>query len=594
MQHRSTYRGVVLVVSGVLILAGLLLLAGCLLPYERLKPLVDHLARDGSLELFTPEFLAKIKPGLLIPALACTAAGGLIIVFRERLEGSLEGLLRASPRRALRREASELGDSLRAELQHRRELGGLAVIIILAAAIRILYLSQPMQHDEAYTFIAFAARPLWVAISDYSLPNNHVFHTLLVFLAYHLLGNQPWIIRLPALIAGVAIIPLTYAAGGIFYSRKVGLLSAGLAAASPLLIDYSANARGYTLICAFTLCAVILAAYVKDHRNTIAWGLLVLACLLGFYTIPIMLYPFGMVVAWLALSKLFGDTSPAYGRSLWVTLAVACLILFGLTALLYTPVFIRSGIEAVVNNSYVRPDDTGGLLEQVWSRIAGTAEQWSAGVPWQVGILSLTGFIASLALYKRISRQKVPLQIAAILWIAIAVSLQRVAPLARVWMFLLPLYLTWATAGILGLARLATPERLHKRATGLVFLAALLLPAVVMVATIPRTEEMRGTPGAEEGVARYLQAHLSPGDRVAVQSPISIPLQYYFQQSGLPSDPFDTQATQAQKVWVVVSRRYDQTLESVLKRRGLEALMPGTPPSPAYQYKHISVYELSP
>src|SRR3990172_4791582 len=119
--------------------------------------------------------------------------------------------------------------------------------------IRGLSLSQPMQHDEAYTFIAFASRPFWIAISDYSLPNNHVFHTLLVYLAYHLLGDQPWIIRLPAFLAGVAIIPLTYAAAALFYNRKVGLLSAGLAAASPLLIDYSANARGYTLICAFTL-----------------------------------------------------------------------------------------------------------------------------------------------------------------------------------------------------------------------------------------------------------------------------------------------------------------------------------------------------
>ena len=119
------------------------------------------------------------------------------------------------------------------------------------------------------------------AISDYSLPNNHVFHTVLVYLAYHLLGNQPWIIRLPAFVAGVAIIPLAYGAGSIYYSRKVGLLSAGLAAASPLLISYSANARGYTLICAFTLCAVILAAYIKDHPNSFTWALFVLACAWG-------------------------------------------------------------------------------------------------------------------------------------------------------------------------------------------------------------------------------------------------------------------------------------------------------------------------
>jgi hypothetical protein len=45
---------------------------------------------------------------------------------------------------------------------------------------------------------------------------------------------------------------------------------------------------------------------------------------------------------------------------------------------------------------------------------------------------------------------------------------------------------------------------------------------------------------------------------------------------------------------VVVSRRYDQTVESVLRRRALEAYIPDTPGTPAYQYKHIAVYELMP
>ena len=264
-------------------------------------------------------------------------------------------------------------------------MGVLALITLLAAATRGFYLAQPMLHDEAYTFIAFASRPLLPAISDYALPNNHIFHTLLVYLAYHLLGNQPWIIRLPAFVAGVAIVPLAYAAGAIFYNRKAGLLSAGIVAAAPLLINYSANARGYTLVCALTLCAAALAAYVKDHRNRIAWALLALTCALGFYTIPIMLYPAGMLVVWLALSGLFKDIAQDYRRAFWGYLLGACLLLVGLTALLYTPVFIKSGIGAVVNNSYVRPDDPATLAEQVESRVASTAEQWTSGAPWGMG-----------------------------------------------------------------------------------------------------------------------------------------------------------------------------------------------------------------
>jgi hypothetical protein len=594
MERASRPRRAILVITAILLLVGLLLLAGCLLPFERLKPLADRLAQDGTLESLTPALLSQLKPGLLVAALLCLGLAGLTFFYRAKLNQRLDGLQPFSFRRAITHALRELSDSLRAEMGHKMELGVLALITLLAAATRGLYLSQPMLHDEAYTFIAFASRPFISAISDYSLPNNHIFHTLLVYLAYHLLGNQPWIIRLPAFVAGIAIVPLAYAAGAFFYNHKTGLLSAGLVAASPLLIDYSANARGYTLICAFTLCAVVLAAYVKEHRNFIAWTLLALTCALGFYTIPIMLYPAGMVVAWLALSGLFGDSAQGYQRAFWGYLLGACLLLAGLATLLYTPVFIKSGVGAVVNNSYVRPDDQAGLLEQVRSRIASTAEQWTGGVPGAIGAISLVGFAASLALHKRISRPKIPLQAAALLWIALALLLQRVAPLARVWMFLLPLYITWASAGILGLVGLILPERLRSQGRWVVYAAAVLIPAVAMVATIPGTASMRGAPGAEEGITRYLKDHIQPGDRVAVQSPISTPLEYYFLQYGLPQDAFDTDKGAAQALWVVVSRRYDQTLESVLKRRGFEALVSQAPGSPAYQYKHIAVYKLQP
>ena len=76
--------------------------------------MVDHLARDGSLERFTPGLLTQIKPGLLIAALACFVAGGLIYIFRERLAERTDRLLQASPRRALSRDANELAASCEA------------------------------------------------------------------------------------------------------------------------------------------------------------------------------------------------------------------------------------------------------------------------------------------------------------------------------------------------------------------------------------------------------------------------------------------------------------------------------------------------
>ena len=53
-------------------------------------------------------------------------------------------------------------------------------IIIISISNKIVLLSKPMGHDEAYTIMAFAIRPFRFLIADYHLPNNHVFHTMII------------------------------------------------------------------------------------------------------------------------------------------------------------------------------------------------------------------------------------------------------------------------------------------------------------------------------------------------------------------------------------------------------------------------------
>ena len=56
-------------------------------------------------------------------------------------------------------------------------LGG---ILLCGLILRVGSLNDPISYDEAYNAVEFASRSWWAAISDYSLPNNHIFHTLLV------------------------------------------------------------------------------------------------------------------------------------------------------------------------------------------------------------------------------------------------------------------------------------------------------------------------------------------------------------------------------------------------------------------------------
>ena len=57
------------------------------------------------------------------------------------------------------------------------------------------------------------------------------------------LGESPELVRLPALVAGIAAIPLVYLLGVLTVGRRAALLGATLTALSPFMIFYSAEAR---------------------------------------------------------------------------------------------------------------------------------------------------------------------------------------------------------------------------------------------------------------------------------------------------------------------------------------------------------------
>jgi 4-amino-4-deoxy-L-arabinose transferase-like glycosyltransferase len=86
----------------------------------------------------------------------------------------------------------------------------LGLITLVALALRLMLIVQPVQYDEAYTFIHYASKSLTTILANYSAPNNHIFHTLLVAIAYHLFGASLWTLRLPAFLAGVLTVSAAY------------------------------------------------------------------------------------------------------------------------------------------------------------------------------------------------------------------------------------------------------------------------------------------------------------------------------------------------------------------------------------------------
>jgi hypothetical protein len=583
-------------------LPGLALLLLALLPFSTLKPVADALAKDGSMQSFTLpvqqslRWLAGPLGGILL------AIAVFSLTAQQTMQGWLDNLLgwlnqgtvsfKSNTRQLIDYYIHVEGDQ--------RYLLGLLAITALGAASRILFLSLPIRYDEAYTFIAFAMRPLNFIVSNYHLPNNHVFHTLLVYLTYHLFGDQLWSIRLPALLAGILIIPATYLVARLFYGRSTALFSAGLVAASSELIDFSTNARGYTLVCLFWLLLLALAFYLKDHRNWVGWGLFILLSALGFYTIPIMLYPFGAVMAWLFLSMLLKDTGQEYGRSFIFYLLAAGAVASLLTILLYTPIFYESGIDAVVGNHFVAPIGWADLWASMLGRIVNTWNSWNRDLPAAGSLLFLAGVILSQVFHWRLSKIKMPLAVPILLWCGLVIAIQQVAPWPRIWLFLLPLFLIWAAAGLAGLIGLipAVKTDEKRQAAGWTVIAgALVLSGLITFQILrlqtPNISRETGAFGDTLPAAEFLKSYLQPGDTVIVTLPSNYPLKYYFMLNNISEDYYyhRKNGDSFHRAIVVVNQLFGQNLADVIRQASVQDYLNPADGKVIQDYKGVVLYE---
>ena len=433
-------------------------------PYAALKPIADRFSRDGNAKPFTPGFYATARPFDGLAALALLGLALFFLLRREAVIARLDRLLGWATRQAglTARDARDFFRNLRAISLARGELLLILAITLIGAWLRLVWIHFAMRYDEAYTYVAFASQPAWKVISDYHLPNNHVFHSLLVHIATRLVGSiEPWAVRLPTFLAGVLVIPTVYFLARRLYGRPPAVIAACLVAGVDYLVKYSADARGYMLMTLLTLLAFWAGTYVLQHKNRLVWMGLAALCALGFFTVPIMLYPFGGLMVWLLASALAGDLGPGY-RSRWDflrywTAAGAAAAL--LTLLLYTPILVFSGPKSLVANQFVSTLPWDQFLVRMRTGWRGTWIEWMGQVSAALQVALAAGFGASLLLHRRASRYKIPTQIPMIAWIALVLLAQRSDTFSKLWVFLEALFLIWAGAGLAALTGLIENPR---------------------------------------------------------------------------------------------------------------------------------------
>jgi hypothetical protein len=567
-----------LVVCICLLIIGLAATASALLPYPTAKSLADSFARDGNLERLTESLFSQLRIASLVAGVLLTLCGSMLLVAGRKMQMRIE----AGITRLLKQVLSDvMGIARDGRIFFRTNQASLLLVaglIVLGAAIRITQINRPMEHDEAYTFVAFASRPIQTLISDYHLPNNHIYHSLLVHLSCRLFGNHPWAVRLPALAAGIGLIPAVFILAAQLYNRRVAVVCAALIIPIPYLVYYSTSGRGYTLVALHSLVSFSLAIYVAQKKNLAAWGAMVITLALGFYAVPVMLYPAGILFTWLAFHAVMGTYGKDYPsrKDFTIYLLSAGIAMAVLVFLLYAPVLITSGVNAVFGNKFVKPLSWPQFFDQFPTGLHETWDAWLAGLP-RIGWLCALGLTASIVLHKKIARQVIPLWSATAAWLMAAILVQHPSTGAKIWVFLFPLTVIWVSAGILSLASLlfmrwVDPEMSIR---WLSTAAVILVVGGSLFAAYRQLPDFEAEPGETESVAIFLKEELRSGDALLVASPLGVIVEYYCDLYAIPAEAIyrsgkSPAISEFNRVFILVNPAYHQSMEQVLAENKLE------------------------
>jgi hypothetical protein len=599
--------GIILILIQVLVAAGEgLCIILAFVNSETIKKWGDLLSPDKNFERLTPGLIAALRIPSLAAGILFLALG--IFVFsrarkaREIIQGLLASLVKLGNRfvqdgRTFFRDAWQARPG-------RVDSIILCVTVIIAAIARLLFINRTIEYDEAYTFAAFARYGFRYIASTYYVPNNQIFHTILVRVSTLLFGDQVWAIRLPTFIASLFLILFIYFLGRALYNRAAGITAAVIVAFLPDAVIRSVSARGYVIVTLMAVLAMLMATYVLKKRNILAWTLLVVFCALGFYTIPMMLYPCGLIFVWLLLAGVNEKTGREYGSMLnWIMYVfIAGALVAVLTILLYAPILLNNDLAVIYqNNRVLQPLKLYDFLAGFPLMLQETLQEWAKGIsPAILGVI-LGGAFLSVFFDRKTSRYGIPMILIFIVYVAIMVLVQRPFPIPRIWLWMVPLLATWCGVGIAGLLQWLTQRSSRKFIPALVS-AILLIGFAVNGMFQSYVLSISGQEDSDPLVAKvtgYLKPILND-DSVVVSGCSNARYWYYFYVDGIPDQIISNKARFFDRVFIIAYTQNNRScraevMESVFSRYG---------PNPEFfdmhtvrvinQIEYATIYEIDP
>jgi hypothetical protein len=320
---------------------------------------------------------------------------------------------------------------------------------------------------------------------------------------------------------------------------------------------------------------------VRSHSRSAVLAAAVVGAL-GFYTLPTMLYGLAIVAAWVAMHR--SDLK-------WVSVAhwlAGGLAMAILVFVLYLPIVLVSGPERLLTNPAIEQMTWPDLIPELQRSVVETWRFWNRDLPLPVAAVLLIGFM--VAMVRRLDGPVPMLGLVLGTCLPLLVA-QRVAPFARVWLFLLPLYLLVASAGLVWMGQRLLRGRLP---SGIMPTVTMLVAVALGGLTLTSGFTFEAPEFADaEQVARTLASQVRDDDLVLATDTLSqTSLQYYFVRVGLPLEAFSRSPADVRRLFLVApASESASVVADTMRQKGLRAEDWG-PPALNARYAQADLYVL--
>lgn len=228
-------------------------------------------------------------------------------------------------------------------------VAGLTFFSILAE--RCYYLFQyPIHTDEAASYLLFIQHGPFAITSFYPIPNNHLLQNLLAWPLTFVFQDPFWALRLPSVAFSLCLSFFGFLLLKRWSDFLAAYLTVSLFSLGSLTMFLSTQGRGYMLLTLLTVVALALLFRALKNGAAGYWVAFSFISALGFYAVLTFAYPFA---AFLVFDSIFLLVKRKW-LQFFVAAATAGLTLLG-TSILYLPLLLISGREAMFNNRYLVP-----------------------------------------------------------------------------------------------------------------------------------------------------------------------------------------------------------------------------------------------